>query len=168
VGLKPNIKQLSDIGFPSNRPPRGLDCAEQGLGRDGISGAATTVKIISWNLLRLTGASGNDVAALIDRHRPDLVLLQEATEDLAELPTLIGGYFHRQPMEGRVYGLAAWSAEWLPMPLALPLPVSQVPGRVPPRIAQIVQLGGVTFAKCSSLAWPMAESLAIAAHRQRP
>jgi len=104
------------------------------------------VKILSWNLLRLTGASGKDVAVLIERHRPDLVLLQEVTEDLAELPTLIGGCFYRHPMEGRVYGLAVWSPERLDAPFALPLPVSQVPGRVPPRIAQIVQLSGVTFA----------------------
>jgi hypothetical protein len=31
-------------------------------------------------------------------------------------------------------------------PYALRLPASQVPGRVPPRVAQIVQLGGVAFA----------------------
>lgn len=104
------------------------------------------MKIISWNLLRLTGAGGRDVAALIERHRPDLVFLQEATEDLAELPTLVGGCFYRQPMDRRVYGLAAWSPQALPPPYALPLPVSQVPGRVPPRIAQIVQLGDVSFA----------------------
>ncbi len=104
------------------------------------------MKIISWNLLRLTGAGGTDVAALIERHRPDLVLLQEATEDLAELPALVGGRFYRHPMDGRVYGLAAWSPEALRPSHALPLPVSQVPGRAPPRIAQIVQLDGVTFA----------------------
>ena len=104
------------------------------------------MKIISWNLLRLTGADGKDVAALIERHRPDLVLLQEATEDLAGLPELVGGCFYRHPMDRRVYGLAAWSPEALPQPYALPLPASQVPGRVPPRIAQIVQLGDVTFA----------------------
>lgn len=104
------------------------------------------MKIISWNLLRLKGARGKDVASLVERHRPDLVLLQEATEDLADLPTLIGGCVYRHPMEGRVYGLAAWSPQPLRTSFALPLPVSQVPGRVPPRIAQIVQLGEVTFA----------------------
>jgi len=104
------------------------------------------VKIISWNLLRLSGARGKDVASLIERHCPDLVLLQEATEDLAELPTLIGGCFYRHAMQGRVYGLAAWSPQQLPTSFALALPVSQAPGRVPPRIAQIVQLGEVTFA----------------------
>ena len=113
--------------------------------RSGASGTAT-LKIISWNLLRLKGAGAKDVAALIERHRPDLLLLQEATEDLTELPTLVGGCFYRHPMDGRVYCLAAWSPEALRPPYALPLPVSQVPGRVPPRIAQIVQLGEANFA----------------------
>ena len=104
------------------------------------------MKVISWNLLRLTGAGIKDVAALIEQHRPDLLLLQEATGELAELPAQVGGYFFREPMDGRVYGLAAWSPHPLAPPYALPLPVSQLPGRVPPRVAQIVQLGSVTFA----------------------
>ncbi len=104
------------------------------------------LKIISWNLLRLTGAGVKDVAALIERHRPDLLLLQEATEELAELPSHVGGYFFREPLDGRIYGLAVWSPHPLPQPYALRLPVSQVPGRVPPRVAQIVQFGDVAFA----------------------
>ena len=104
------------------------------------------MKVISWNLLRLTGASVGDVAALIEQHHPDLLLLQEATEELAELPEWVGGYFFREPMDGRIYGLAAWSPHPLKSPYALPLPVSQLPGRVPPRVAQIVQLGNVAFA----------------------
>ena len=104
------------------------------------------MKVISWNLLRLTGAGVEDVAALVERHHPDLLFLQEAIEEMADLPTLVGGYFFRQPLEGRIYGLAAWSPHPLPRPDALRLPVSQVPGRVPPRVAQIVQLGDVTFA----------------------
>jgi endonuclease/exonuclease/phosphatase family metal-dependent hydrolase len=96
--------------------------------------------------LRLTGAGVEDVAALVERHHPDLLFLQEAIEEMADLPTLVGGYFFRQPLEGRIYGLAAWSPYPLPRPDALRLPVSQVPGRVPPRVAQIVQLGDVTFA----------------------
>jgi endonuclease/exonuclease/phosphatase family metal-dependent hydrolase len=104
------------------------------------------LKVLSWNLLRLTGAGVDDVAALIEQQRPDLVLLQEATEALAELPAQVGGYFFREPLDGRIYGLGAWSPNPLPPPYALPLPVSQVPGRVPPRVAQIVQLGEVAFA----------------------
>lgn len=104
------------------------------------------MKVISWNLLCLTGAGVEDVAALVERHHPDLLLLQEAIEEMADLPALVGGYFFRQPLEGRIYGLAVWSPHPLPRPHALRLPVSQVPGRVPPRVAQIVQLGDVTFA----------------------
>ena len=104
------------------------------------------MKVISWNLLRLTGAGVEDVAAVIEQHRPDLLLLQEATEQLSALPARVGGCFFREPLNGRIYGLAVWSPHPLAPPYALPLPVSRVPGRVPPRVAQIVQLGEVTFA----------------------
>jgi len=104
------------------------------------------LKVISWNVLRLTGAAAEDVAALIERHRPDLVLLQEATEELADLPAFVGGSLYREPMERRIYGLAMWSPRTLAKPRAFRLPASQVPGRVPPRIAQIVNLRGIDFA----------------------
>ena len=112
------------------------------------------LKVISWNLLRLTGAGVEDVAALIEQHRPDLLLLQEATEELTELPARVGGCFFRDPLDGarwlriesRIYGLAVWSPHPLARPYTLPLPISQVPGRLPPRVAQIVQLGDVAFA----------------------
>jgi len=104
------------------------------------------LKVISWNLLRLTGAGIEDVAALVERHHPDLLFLQEAIEEMADLPALVGGYFFREPLEGRIYGLAVWSRHPLLRPYALRLPVSQVPGRVPPRVAQIVHLGDVAFA----------------------
>src|SRR3974390_1438931 len=95
------------------------------------------VKVISWNVLRLTGAAAEDVAALIHRHRPDLALLQEATQDISELPKLVGGTFFRHPLEGLRYGLAKRRPHALPRPRALRLPVSQGPGRVPPRLAPI-------------------------------
>jgi len=104
------------------------------------------MKVISWNLLRLTGAGVEDVAALVERHLPDLLLLQEATEELAALPAIIGGKFFHEPLDGRIYGLAMWSPRPLSPPYALRLPVSSVPGRVPPRVAQIAQLGNVAFA----------------------
>ena len=62
-------------------PPRGLELA--------------IVRIISWNLLRRTGAAVKDVAALIKDYHPDLLLMQEATEELAALPEIVGGYFFR-------------------------------------------------------------------------
>ena len=104
------------------------------------------MKIISWNLLRLTGATVKDIAALIEKHRPDLLLMQEATAEVTDLPALAGGYVRRQPLHGRVYGLAAWSPHPLAPSDALPLPVSTMPGRVPPRLAQIVRVGGINFA----------------------
>jgi endonuclease/exonuclease/phosphatase (EEP) superfamily protein YafD len=49
-------------------------------------------------------------------------------------------------MQGRIYGLAAWSPHSIPAPRILRLPVSALPGRVPPRVAQIVHLRGISFA----------------------
>jgi endonuclease/exonuclease/phosphatase (EEP) superfamily protein YafD len=104
------------------------------------------LKVISWNLLRLTGAAAEDVAALIEQERPDLVLMQEATVELGSLPKLVGGWFCGEPMPGRIHGLAAWSPHKLAPPRLLPLPISQMPGRQPLRVAQILQFGGITFA----------------------
>jgi endonuclease/exonuclease/phosphatase family metal-dependent hydrolase len=104
------------------------------------------LKVISWNLLRLTGAAAEDVAALIAREKPDLMLMQEATRHIEELPALVGGHFHRLSWLGRVHGLAVWSQHRCPAPRALSLPASRLPGRLPRRRAQLVQMGEVTFA----------------------
>jgi endonuclease/exonuclease/phosphatase (EEP) superfamily protein YafD len=104
------------------------------------------VKVISWNLLRRTGAAVEDVAALIEREQPQLLLMQEATRDIDILGALAGGYLYRSPLPARIHGLAVWSPHLLPPPAILPLPISALPGRVPPRIAQIVQHDGITFA----------------------
>ena len=104
------------------------------------------MRVISWNLLRRIGAAVNDVAALIERHHPDLLLMQEATEEVAVLPGIVGGYLFREHFPSRIYGLAAWSRHPMMPPYALTLPVSTMPGRVPPRLAQILCLGDVTFA----------------------
>ena len=105
-----------------------------------------TLKVISWNLLRRTGAAVEDVAALVAQQRPDLLLMQEATAPLKALPALIGGCFYGEPMPGRIHGLAAWSPHALPPPETLALPESRMPGRVPPRVAQILRIGGITIA----------------------
>ncbi len=104
------------------------------------------MKVISWNLLRLTGAAVSDVAALIRSQHPDLLLMQEATAEMDGLPKLVGGHFHREPLPGRIHGLAAWSPHRLPPTVALPLPISRMPGRLAPRVAQVLRLGDVTFA----------------------
>jgi endonuclease/exonuclease/phosphatase (EEP) superfamily protein YafD len=108
--------------------------------------AAAPLRVLSWNLLRRVGARAEDVAGLIRSHKPDLVLLQEATEDIESLPDLVGGHFHRHGMAKRIYGLAAWSAEPFDPTLALRLPASVIPGKVPPRLAQLVKFRGIHFA----------------------
>jgi endonuclease/exonuclease/phosphatase family metal-dependent hydrolase len=104
------------------------------------------LRVVSWNLLRRVGADVEDVAKLVRREHPDLFLLQEATDEINALPSLVGGHFFRHPMQKRIYGLAVWSPHPLRSPQILSLPVSALPGRVPPRVAQIVQLHGVTIA----------------------
>jgi len=108
--------------------------------------AAEPFRVVSWNLLRRVGAGAADVAALIRQARPDLLLLQEATQEVEALPDLVGGHFFRHPMQKRIYGLAAWSPYAISRPTAMRLPVSALPGRVPPRDALLVQFRGVSFA----------------------
>lgn len=104
------------------------------------------MKIISWNLLRRTGAAVEDVAVLIARHRPDLLLMQEATKEMECLPLLVGGHIHRRRLPGRIHGLAAWAPGQMARPKTLVLPVSPLPGSLPPRVAQLVCLDGITYA----------------------
>jgi endonuclease/exonuclease/phosphatase family metal-dependent hydrolase len=104
------------------------------------------MRVVSWNLLRRVGAGVDDVARLVRGHHPDLLLLQECTEEIAALPSLVGGHFFRHPMQSRIYGLAAWSPHPVPQSTAIRLPASVLPGRVPPRLAQIVSFHGITIA----------------------
>src|SRR6478609_3162506 len=104
------------------------------------------LRVISWNLLRRVGAGVEDVAKLVQVHHPDLLLLQECTEEIISLPSLVGGHFFRHPMQSRIYGLAAWSPHPFPESKAIRLPYSILPGRVPPRLAQIVSFQGITIA----------------------
>jgi endonuclease/exonuclease/phosphatase family metal-dependent hydrolase len=104
------------------------------------------VKVISWNLLRLIGAAVEDVATLIGAEKPDVLLMQEATQHMDALTGLVGGHFYRLSWLGRVHGLAIWSPHHFPRPTALSLPASRLPGRLPRRRAQIAQVAGITFA----------------------
>jgi exonuclease III len=108
------------------------------------------LRVVSWNLLRRVGAGAEDVARLVKSHHPDLLLLQECTEDIVALPSLVGGHFFRHPMQSRIYGLAAWSPHPFPQSTEIRLPYSILPGRVPPRLAQIVAFRGITIANCSA------------------
>lgn len=96
------------------------------------------VKIISWNLLRLTGASRADVARLIRSERPDLLLMQEATREIDALTSEVGGAYARVPLPGRIHGLAIWSAAPMAQaPLVVPLPA----GAIVHRVCQVFDLG---------------------------
>ena len=97
------------------------------------------VKIISWNLLRLTGASLEEVIRLVHREQPDLLLMQEATQDFDALPARLGGTYARAPLPGRIHGPAVWSPTPLPIP---PLIVALPSGSIVHRVCQVLDLGG--------------------------
>jgi endonuclease/exonuclease/phosphatase (EEP) superfamily protein YafD len=100
-------------------------------------------KLISWNLLRLTGASLDDVARLIRREHPDLLLMQEVTQEMDGLTRRVGGQYQRNLMPGRVHGLAVWSPTPLPTwPAVVPLQS----GAMFNRICQIIDLGSFSVA----------------------
>jgi endonuclease/exonuclease/phosphatase family metal-dependent hydrolase len=101
------------------------------------------IKLVSWNLLRLDGASLQDVVRLVQREDPDLLLMQEATRAIDGLPRLVGGQYQRNLMPGRIHGLAVWSKAPLHRPpLVLPLQA----GAMFHRICQIVDVGHVAVA----------------------
>jgi len=103
----------------------------------------TMIKLISWNLLRLTGASLDDVVRLIRREDPDLLLMQEATREMDGLTKQVGGEYQRDLLPGRVHGLAVWSPVPLPgSPQVLPLQA----GAMFHRLCQIIDLGSITIA----------------------
>lgn len=101
------------------------------------------MKLISWNLLHRDGAVLGEVARLIETHRPDLLLMQEVTEAFAGLKSLVGGHFLREPLPGRVHGLAMW----VPLPMARPPLVFRLPsGAFVRRVCQIAEIGGIGVA----------------------
>ena len=99
---------------------------------------ANARKIVSWNLLRRTGAAVACIAELIERERPDLVLMQEATEEIAGIAERVGGVFSRAPLPGRIHGPAIWSREpWESPPQVVSLPS----GVLVDRVCQVLDLG---------------------------
>ncbi len=101
------------------------------------------MKIISWNLRHSTGASAEQIRQLIQQHRPDLMLMQEAAQRIDHLPDISGGHYARFDLPGRLHGLAAWSAAPLRTP-ASALPLQR--GVIVRRLCQIVQLEEFTIA----------------------
>jgi endonuclease/exonuclease/phosphatase (EEP) superfamily protein YafD len=92
--------------------------------------------IISWNLLRRVGAPIDQVVALAQRERPDLLLMQEATQQMDALPRLLGGTYARVPLPGRSHGLAFWSPVSRARLRVIKLPA----GALVDRVCQIVDL----------------------------
>src|SRR6478609_2255139 len=101
------------------------------------------IKLVSWNLLRLTGASLHDVVRLIRREDPDLLLMQEATYEMDGLTAQVGGHYQRNLLPGRIHGLAVWSPMRFPtQPTVLPLQN----GAMFNRVCQIIDFGAITVA----------------------
>ncbi|CAK7192162.1 hypothetical protein COMNV_00347 [Commensalibacter sp. Nvir] len=96
------------------------------------------IRIISWNLLRKIGATAYDVAYLITTYKPDLVLMQEATDYINVLPKLVGGFYSRFPLPNRIHGVACWS----PYPFKAPPSTYKLPaGAIVKRVAQLIDYG---------------------------
>ena len=101
------------------------------------------MKLISWNLLRLTGASLDDVVRLIRREQPDLLLMQEVTRAMDGLAGQVGGQYLRSQQPNRIHGLGIWS----PLPLVAPPRVIALPsGAMFERVCQIVDLDAISIA----------------------
>ncbi len=101
------------------------------------------MKIISWNLLRLVGATPDEVAALVVREAPDVLLMQEATPAIDALPRLVGGHYMRQLQPGRVHGLAVWTRH---RPMARPRVVTLPQGAMFRRIGLVLDVGDFALA----------------------
>ena len=101
------------------------------------------MKIVSWNLLRQVGASIDDVIRLIESEQPDLMLMQEATHEIDQLPARIGGHYARSPLPGRIHGVACWSPEQFRTP---PVVWALQPGALIRRVFQAVDYGDFSIA----------------------
>lgn len=94
------------------------------------------MKLISWNLLHKNGATLDEVGALIEAEKPDLLVMQETLPELDALPLRVGGHYARVSLPGRRYGLAAWSPNsFVEAPIDIPLQ----PGMVVRRVCQVIR-----------------------------
>lgn len=95
-------------------------------------------KIVSWNLLRRTGAAVDCLVTLIEQERPDLLLMQEATKEIAALTERVGGVYAWAQLPGRIHGPAMWSpVAWASPPEIVALP----PGVLIDRVCQVLDCG---------------------------
>ncbi len=113
---------------------------------DASTRGGENVRIVSWNLLHSIGAVAEDIAALINKERPDLLIMQEATEAVDQVSRMVGGRCYHQPWPSRKHGLAVWTATNLSRTHSLRLPTSNLPGSLPSRVAQLIEVSGMTIA----------------------
>lgn len=105
--------------------------------------AGDHIRILSWNLLHEVGAQVQDVVALIEAVKPDIVLMQEAVAGLSALTDRLGGYYARFALPERVHGLACWSRHpFSRAPVRCRLPS----GLIVRRHAQIIDFGSFSIA----------------------
>ncbi len=103
----------------------------------------TSIKLISWNLLHKDGAGLAEIARLIEREQPDLLMMQEVKASASGLVALVGGSLDWEPLPDRVHGLAAWTPGLRgPVPVIMALPS----GAMVQRVSQIVKLGSIAIA----------------------
>ena len=139
---RPDGRIAADLARALERLPR----LRRGLARDGaapatLAGGGRALRVLSWNLLRLTGASCAELAWLIERHRVDIALLQEATTEFEDLPARIGGSLVRHPLPGRIHGPAIWAQAGLSRPRCVPLFSLAIR-----RHAVVAEIDGIAFA----------------------
>lgn len=103
------------------------------------------MKIISWNLLRLTGASLREIVSLIEHQRPDVLLMQEATRSIDGLVDIVGGHYARHMLPGNVHGHGP--ATWARAPFhKAPVEFALQNGLLIQRVCQIVEFGDFAVA----------------------
>jgi endonuclease/exonuclease/phosphatase (EEP) superfamily protein YafD len=114
---------------------------ERRRARAPMPAAGRPLRVLSWNLLRVTGASVAELAGLVEAHAIDVALLQEATAGFEALPAHVGGAMARYPLPGRIHGPAIWARHGLSQARRVPLF-----SRAIARHAVVAEVGGMLFA----------------------
>jgi endonuclease/exonuclease/phosphatase (EEP) superfamily protein YafD len=103
------------------------------------------MKIISWNLLRLTGACLHDIISLIEHERPDVLLMQEATRSIDGIVDAVGGHYVRHMLPGNAHGHGP--ATWARAPFhKTPIEFALQNGLLIQRVCQLVDFGDFAVA----------------------
>ena len=103
------------------------------------------MKIASWNLLHRSGGVVDRVSSFLEDVKPDLLLMQEATESVVRLSDRMSGSVYYHPWPGKSFGMAIWTKQEIEQQAPISLPYSTLPGSFPVRSAQIVKLKNTTI-----------------------